>query len=127
MKNETIIYAFCYELALWAIQRFPRFRRWLLLALDYCRPFWAEWKTQATLKAVDKQTKALVEQWDREEKESRSQALADRAQELFPDATITPLPDAVVPSVMIVREAAPDASEEVRALGGELRITYKLD
>jgi hypothetical protein len=37
------------------------------------------------------------------------------------------LPDAIIPSVMIVREAAPNASDAVKALGGELRITYRLD
>ena len=86
-----------------------------------------EWKTQATLQAVDKQAKALVEQWDREERQARSEALAEKAQTLYPDAKVTPVPDAPVPSVMIIREAAPNASEEVKALGGELRITYRLD
>jgi hypothetical protein len=28
---------------------------------------------------------------------------------------------------MIIREAAPDASDAVKALGGELRITYQLE
>lgn len=129
MTNETLIYAFCYELAIRLIERFPklRFSPWTKLLLAHCKPFWTEWKTQATLKAVDQQAKVRVEQWDKEEREARSQALADKAHELFPNATVTPLPDAPVPSVMIIREAAPNASDEVKALGGELRITYKLD
>ena len=129
MKKETLFYAFCYEVAMRLMERFPslRFNTWLKLLLAHCKEAWVEWKTQVTLQVVDKQAKALVEQWDKEEKESRSQELAARAQELFPDATITPLPDAVVPSVMIIREAAPNASEAVKALGGEMRITYKLD
>lgn len=129
MDREALFYAFCYEVAIRLIERFPRlrFNDWLILLLVHCKPAWVEWKTQVTLQAVDKQAKELVEQWDREERAGRSQALAAKAQELFPDATITPLPDAVVPSVMIVREAAPNASEEVKALGGEMRITYKLD
>lgn len=129
MKNETLFYAFCYEVAIRLIERFPqlRFNTWLKLLLSHCKPSWVEWKTQVTLQVVDKQAKELVEQWDREERQSRSQALAEKAQELFPDAAVTPLPDAVVPSVMIVREAAPNASEEVKALGGEMRITYKLN
>ena len=129
MKKETLFYAFCYEVAMRLMERFPslRFNTWLKLLLAHCKEAWVEWKTQVTLQAVDKQAKALLEQWDKEEKESRSQELAARAQELFPDATITPLPDAVVPSVMIIREAAPNASEAVKALGGEMRITYKLD
>jgi ribosomal protein L15 len=128
MNNETIFYAFCYELALWLMQRFPklRFNPWLELLVDYCRPFWTEWKTQLTLKAVDEQVDQLKEQWEKEEREYRAEVLAQKAQELFPDATVMPLPDAIVPSVMIVREAAPDASDAVKALGGELRITYQL-
>lgn len=127
MKNETVAYALCYELALWLLQRFPHLRPFLELVIDYCRPFWTEWKTQLTLKEVDKQATALKEQWEKEEREHRADALAQKAQDLFPDATVTPLPDAIVPSVMIVREAAPGASEAVKALGGELRITYRLD
>ena len=111
------------------MQRFPwlRFNPWLELLVDYCRPSWTEWKTQLTLKAVDEQVDELKEQWAKEEREHRAEVLAQKAQELFPDATITPLPDAIVPSVMIVREAAPNASDAVKALGGELRITYRLD
>jgi hypothetical protein len=127
MKNETIAYALCYELALWLLQRFPRLRPFLELVIDYCRPFWTEWKTQLTLKEVDKQVVVLKEQWEKEEREHRAEALAQKAQELFPDAAVTPLPDAIVPSVMIIREAAPDASDAVKALGGELRITYQLE
>ena len=129
MNNKTIFYASCYELALWLMQRFPklRFNPWLELLVDYCRPSWTEWKTQLTFKAVDEQVDELKGQWAKEERQHRAEVLAQKAQELFPDATITPLPDAIVPSVMIVREAAPNASDAVKALGGELRITYRLD
>ena len=100
---------------------------WFKLLVEHCRPFWAEWKTQLTLKKVDEQAEQLKEQWEREEKEHKAETLAAKAQELFPKATITPLPDAIVPSVMIVHEAPPDASDEIKALGGELRITWKLE
>ena len=129
MRNETLFFAFCYEAAIRLVERFPRFRfsPWIKMLLAYCKESWVEWKTQATLQAVDKQAKALLEQWDRGEKQARSEALAAKAQELYPDAKVTPVPDAPVPSVMIIREAAPNASEEVKALGGEMRITYRLD
>lgn len=128
MTNETIINALCYELAMWAVERWPSlaFQPWFKLLIEHCRPFWAEWKTQLTLKKVDEQAEQLKEQWEREEKEHKAETLATKAQELFPKATITPLPDAIVPSVMIVHEAPPDASDEIKALGGELRITWKL-
>jgi hypothetical protein len=129
MTKETLINAFCYEAGLWAVERWPSiaFQPWFKLLMEHCLPFWAEWKTQITLQAVDKQAKELVEQWEQEERQSRSEALASKAQELFPKATVTPVPDAPVPSVMIIHEAPPEASEEVKALGGELRITWQLE
>jgi ribosomal protein L15 len=129
MTNETLINALCYELAMAAIERWPKlaFFPWMKLLLAHCRPFWAEWKTQITLKKVDEQAEQLKEQWEKEEREHKAEALATKAQELFPKATITPLPNAIVPSVMIVHEAPPEASDEIKALGGELRITWKLD
>jgi hypothetical protein len=129
MKNETLFFAFCYEVAIRLIERFPRLRfsPWLKMLLAYCKEPWVEWKTETTLQAVDKQAKGLVEQWNKEERQARSEALAAKAHQLYPDAKVTPVPDAPVPSVMIIREAAPNASEEVKALGGEMRITYRLE
>ena len=129
MNAETFFYYSCYEAGLWAAKRWP----WLLLVLGYknimdvLRPFWEAWKVQFTLEEVDKQAEVLVEQWEIEEREGRSAVLAVKAKELFPEATITPLPDAIVPSVMIVHEAAEDSSDAVKALGGELRITWSLE
>jgi hypothetical protein len=79
------------------------------------------------MQKVDEQAKELVEQWEKEERETIANKLADKAQELFPEATITPLPDAIVPSVMIIHEAPASASDAVKALGGELRITWRLE
>lgn len=128
ITTNILVHAFFYELALWLAQKFPwvRMSPWFILLLENCRPYWVEWKTSLTMKQVDKQVEVLKEQWEKEERETKANALAIKAQELFPDATVTPLPDAVVPSVMIVREAAPNASDDVKALGGELRITYQL-
>jgi hypothetical protein len=128
MKKETIFFALCYELAMEAVKRWPRLRfaPWFPLLLSHCLPFWTEWKTSLTLQKVDEQAKELVEQWEKEEREVIANKLATKAQELFPQATITPLPDAIVPSVMIVHEAPPEASDAVKALGGELRITWQL-
>ena len=129
MTKETIFLALCYELILEAK------KKWLFLGAlpglssfsDYCFPFWTQWKTETTLQKVDEQAKELVEQWEKEEREVIADKLAAKAQELFPQATITPLPDAIVPSVMIVHEAPPEASDAVKALGGELRITWRLE
>lgn len=129
MKNETLFYALCYEIAMASLARWPYLSSspWVKLLIAYCRPFWTEWKTQTTLKAVDQQVVQLKEQWEKEERQSKAVALADKAKELFPKATITALPDAIVPSVMIIHEAPESASDEIKALGGELRITWKLE
>ena len=78
------------------------------------------------MEKVDEQAAVLVKQWEKEEREAKANALANEAKKLFPDAIVTPLPNAIVPSVMIEKAPPADASEAVKALGGELRITYQL-
>jgi hypothetical protein len=128
MSKQTVLLALCYELAMEVVKRWPRLRfsPWFPLLVSHCLPFWTEWKTARTMQKVDEQAKELVKQWEREEREVVAEKLASKAQELFPQATITPLPDAVVPSVMIIHEAPESASDDVKALGGELRITWQL-
>ena len=126
---NVTIRAMCYEAGLWAVQKWP----WIGLLPNYqtvmmeWRPFWEAWKVQTTLQKVEEQSVLLKEQWEKEERQHRANTLAMKAQELFPDATITPLPDAPVPSVMIIHEAPSGASDAVKALGGELRITWQLN
>ena len=129
MTSQAIFNALCYELAIWAAEKRPslRFKPWFIALINWCKPDWTEWKTEQTIKKVDEQAAALVKQWEKEERETIATKLASKAQELFPAATITPLPDAIVPSVMIVHEASESASDDVKALGGELRITWTLD
>ena len=129
MTNQAIFNALCYELAIWAANKwsFLRLQSWFPLLLQWCKHDWSEWKTEQTIKKVDEQASTLVKQWEKEEREIIATKLATKAQELFPAATITSLPDAIVPSVMIVHEAPESASDEVKALGGELRITWTLD
>ena len=129
MTNQAIFNALCYDLAMWAADKRPslRLKPWFIALINWCKPDWTEWKTEQTIKKVDEQASALVKQWEKEEREIIADKLATKAQELFPAATITPLPDAIVPSVMIVYEAPESASDNVKALGGELRITWTLD
>lgn len=128
MNWRQWFFALCYELALELAKQRPSIasKWWHKRLLEWYRPAWVEWKTETTLQSVDKQAKVLVEQWEAEEREHRSEALVAKAQELFPKATITPLPNAVVPSVMIIHEASDDASDDIKALGAELRITWTL-
>lgn len=129
MTNQVIFNALCYELAMWAAEKRPslRFKPWFIALINWCKPDWTTWKTKQTIKKVDEQAAVLVKQWEKEEREIVATKLASKAQELFPAATITPLPNAIVPSVMIVHEAPDSASDDVKALGGELRITWTLD
>ena len=128
MSKESWLNALCYEAGLWAAQQWPSLasKPWFKLLLAHCRPDWVEWKTKVVMEAVDKQAAKLVEQWERDDRETKANQLATKAQELFPAATVTPLPNAIVPSVMIVHEAPASASDEVKALGGKLRITWQL-
>jgi len=128
MSGQSWFNALCYEAGLWAVTKRPSlaFQPWFKMLMAYCRPDWAEWKTKIVMEKVDKQAAVLVKQWEKEERETKANALADQAKKLFPDAIVTPLPDAIVPSVMIEKAPPADASEAVKALGGELRITYQL-
>jgi hypothetical protein len=129
MSLSELINALLYELAVWLVVKYPSlaFNPWVARLIVWCRPDWTQWKTQQTMKDVDRQAVKIVEQWEKEERIEKASALAEQARQLYPHATITPLPDAVVPSVMIEHEAAEDASDDVKALGGEMRITYKFD
>ena len=92
--------------------------------MDLLLPYWDEWKVKSSVEDAAQQADMIADQWETDEREAKANALAAEAQELFPEATVTPLPNAIVPSVMIVTEAPESASEGVKALGGELRITY---
>lgn len=129
MNRQSWLNALCYEAGLWAAGQWPSLagKPWFKMLMAHCRPDWAEWKTKVVMEAVDKQAAALRGQWEKEERETKTNQLASKAQEMFPKSAITPLPNAIVPSVMIVHEASPGASDEVKALGGELRITWTLN
>ena len=129
MSPSALVNALLYEVAIWLVAKYPSlaFSPWLTRLIVWCRPDWTEWKTQRTMKDVDRQAVKIVEQWEKEERIEKATTLVEQAKKLYPHATITALPDAVVPSVMIQQEAADNASEDVKALGGEMRITYQLE
>ena len=128
MSKQSWFNAFCYELGLWAAEKRPSLalQPWFKMLMAYCRPDWTEWKTKIVVEKIDEQAATLVKQWEKEERETKANALAEEAHKLFPDAKVTPLPNAIVPSVLIEKAPPADASEAVKALGGELRITYQL-
>jgi hypothetical protein len=128
MTRETWLNALCYEAGLWAVSRWPSlaFNPWFKLLMAHCRPDWAEWKTKIVMEKVGEQAAVLVKQWEKEERETKANALAEKARSLYPEAKVTPLSTAIVPSVLIETAPPADASEAVKALGGGLRITYQL-
>ena len=128
MSKQSWFNAFCYELGLWAADKRPSLalQPWFKMLMAYCRSDWTEWKTKIVVEKIDEQAATLIKQWEAQERESKANALAEQAHKLFPDAKVTPLPNAIIPSVLIEKAPPVDASEAVKALGGELRITYQL-
>jgi len=124
MTSAALINALLYELAKWLIKRKPAlaFHPLIIRLLAWCRPDWEQWKVSQTMKSVDSQAATLVQQWEKDDKANQTIQLVQKAQQLFPDAIVTSIPNAPIPSVMIEKEAALDASDAVKALGGEMRI-----
>jgi len=132
MFDQAAFNALCYELALLAAKQWPsiRFQPWFIALLAWCKPDWVEQKTQKTLEVVDEQIEEVKEQWEKEEHQEKVEAaegLATKAKELFPSAIVTPFSGAIVPSVIIEKKVSENASDAVKTLGGEIRITYRLD
>ena len=124
MTIAALVNALLYELAKGLIERRPAlaFHPLIIRLLAWCKPDWEQWKVGQTMKSVDKQAVALVEQWEQKEKKDEEDLLVAKAKALFPEATVEPI-EAAVPSVMILHDAPPDASDAIKALGGEIRIT----
>ena len=124
MTIAALVNALLYELVKCLVESRPAlaFHPLIIRLLAWCKPDWEQWKTSKTMANVDRQAVQLVEQWEKEERQDEDNALVEKAKALFPDATVTSI-EAPVPSVMIIKEATADASEDVKALGGEMRIT----
>jgi len=124
MTTTALINALLYELAKGLIKHKPAlaFSPLMIRLLAGCRTDWEQWKAEQTMKNVDSQAASLVEQWEKEEDKAKSEQLLEKAKALFPSATVTIVLDAPVPSVMIIHEADENASDAVKALGGEMRI-----
>ena len=124
MTIAALVNALLYELVKGLVESRPAlaFHPLIQRLLAWCKPDWEQWKTSKTMANVDRQAVQLVEQWEKEERQKEDTALVEKAKALFPDATVTSI-EAPVPSVMIIKEAPADASEGVKALGGEMRIT----
>jgi len=123
MTTQALFRALCYEVGVLFLERWPSLATnpWFRRMMNYCRTDWADWKTAKTMKAIDSQSQKLVEEWVEDHRNAMSNKLAKKAKEMFPKAKVTPVPDAIVPSVIIEEEGGETA------LGGPMRITWKLD
>lgn len=88
--------------------------------MNYCRADWADWKASRVVKGADSQSEKLIEAWVEDQRNAMANKLAKKAKEMFPKAKITPVPDAIVPSVIIEEEGD-------SLLGGPMRITWRID
>lgn len=123
MTTTALINALLYQLTKWLIERKPAlaFHPLIIRLLAWCKPDWEQWKVNQTMESVDKQAVALVEQWEQKEKKDEEDLLVAKAKALFPEAIVEPI-KATVPSVIILHDAPRDASDAIKALGGEMRI-----
>jgi hypothetical protein len=116
MKLNQLFNALLYELAIKLARRFPSLQNsvWLQLLIANCRVDWTLWKTEFTMRQVDKQTKAIKEQWEKQEAAQKSTIAMQEAQKLFPKAKISII-EGNLPGILIEHDAP-------GPLGGPLRI-----
>ena len=102
---------------LWRLcESYPSLRQntWVKLAMKHCFPDWVEWKTESTMKSVDKQAEELKGQWREEENELTRQ----KFQEEHPDAKVTTHNE----QGAVLIEHQPDGSKAQDLLGGAMEI-----
>ena len=102
MTRGALINALLYELAKWLIKHKPAlaFSPLMIRLLAWCRPDWEQWKVSETMESVDSQASALLQQWEKDDKTKQAIKFVQKARQLFPDAIVTSIPNAPIPSVM---------------------------
>lgn len=90
--------AFVYQLTEFIERLKPGFinQVWVKKVRNYCRPDWAEWRTQLVMKDIDEQVETIQEEWKIAEEEKNQP---------------------------IFREKPSDGSAAQELLGGEMRLT----
>jgi hypothetical protein len=122
MTNWGLVRAFCYQMGLFFLEKKQSLKSNSLFCrmMNHCRPDWAQWKTAHVMKSVDNQGKQLMHEWVEDHRNAMSNKLAKKAREMYPKAKVTPVLDAIVPSVIIEEEGD-------SLLGGPMRITWRID
>ena len=98
-------------------EHWPDLKRnpWVTRALAYCLPDWVEWKTENTMKGVDRQEEEVTKEWQ----EQDNQKVVEKFQEVYPEAKVT-VHDSNTGAVLI--EHPPDGSKAQDLLGGAMEI-----
>lgn len=112
----NLLNAIIYDV-LWRLcDSFPSLRgkKWVRFLMDNCFPDWVEWKTELTMKDVDRQAEDLKQQWRDEENE----AIREKVSKLFPDAEVTTHNE----QGAVLIEHPPDGSKAQDLLGGIMEI-----
>lgn len=70
MNQYSILNAVTYELLNGLIEIWPKLKLnpWVRAALNWCRADWVEWRTEQTLKDMDRQAQKIVKEWEAQEK-----------------------------------------------------------
>lgn len=123
MKMSKLVNALAYELGLWLISRWPglAFNPWVQRMLKHCRQDWSSWRAMHVMKSVSDQSEKILKKWAENNRKARCNKLAKKARDKFPNATITPVEDAVIPMVII------EEQNEASPLGGSMRITWRIE
>lgn len=116
MTLDQLFNALAYEIVIRLARRFSYVQTLTLfqLIVNSCRPDWAEWKAEFTMRQVDEQTKKLQSDWDKKIPEEKTTIAMEKAQKLFPKAKIS-LVEGDLPGIMIEHDAP-------ASLGGPLQI-----
>jgi hypothetical protein len=83
--------------------------------MDNCFPDWVEWKTELTMKDVDRQTEDLKQQW----RDAENESIRKKVSNIFSESEVT-THDENTGAVLI--EHPPDGSKAQDLLGGTMEI-----
>jgi hypothetical protein len=114
--NYNVFNAIVYDV-LWRLcDSFPSLRSNTLIqmAMAHCFPDWVLWKTENTMKDVDRQTDELKEQWRDEENET----IREKFSNIFPESKVTTHNE----QGAVLIEHPPDGSKAQDLLGGTMEI-----
>lgn len=109
--------ALCYEICLILIDLRPGLKHnvWVQKVMAHCFVDWVEWKTEGTMKGVDRQVEEITKEWQAQD----NQKVVEKFQKVYPEAKVT-VHNHETGAVLI--EHPPDGSKAQELLGGAMEI-----